>query len=217
MDNPFTTSAARTLSTNPAYAQVSSVPSWLPQERTGELESEYRNIPQNFSHSEFDTASKNQQSRVLTTSLNAGNAAAADYSNRARQAGGSGLAAGLIKAQAQVGAQSTAGAMELDRQRFDASQREKAATQAGQIAQTLGTLRDSYLKSIVSYATQEDAISVDRGRLALDAAKFNDSKKSDLGSYFVDNMGKVSSMRGDPLSGNPFFNTDNGYLAFGGR
>ena len=139
------------------YAPISSIPSWLPPLNVTELQDQYRNTNQMFDTSAYDLASTRQQGRTLTTALNAGNAAAADYSNRARQAGGSGLGAGLIKAQAQTGAQTTAGAMELERQRFDASQREAAATHATGIASTLGDLRGRYLNAIVDYATREDA------------------------------------------------------------
>lgn len=143
----------------PAYERVSSIPSWLPTQQANEREltEQYRGTNDAYSTSAFDQASEAQQSRVLTTALNAGNNAAAEYANRARQSGGSGLGAGLVKAEAATGARATAGAMELDRQRFDASQREAAATHATQIATTLGQLRQSYLGSLVQYATSEDA------------------------------------------------------------
>lgn len=143
----------------PAYERVSSIPSWLPTQGANEeqLMEQYRNTNQMFDTSAYDTASQGQQSRLLTTALSSGNNAAAEYANRARQAGGSGLGAGLVKAQAGTGARAVAGEMELERQRFDASQRAAAATHATQIATTLGQLRDSYLKSLVQYATSEDA------------------------------------------------------------
>lgn len=143
----------------PAYERVSSIPSWLPIQGANEeqLMEQYRNTNQMFDTSAYDTASQGQQSRLLTTALSSGNNAAAEYANRARQAGGSGLGAGLVKAQAGTGARAVAGEMELERQRFDASQRAAAATHATQIATTLGQLRDSYLKSLVQYATSEDA------------------------------------------------------------
>lgn len=147
----------------PAYERVTSIPDWLPTQGANEQEltDQYRNTNQAFDTSAFDQASGAQQSRVLTTAMNAGNNAAADYANRARQAGGSGMGAGLVKAEAMTGARATAGNMELDRQKFDASQREAAATHATQIATTLGTLRDSYLKSLVQYSTSEDATMAD--------------------------------------------------------
>lgn len=158
----------------PAYERVTSLPGFMPRinDITSELADEYRNTPLNFDTSGYEAASKGQESRVLTTALNAGNNAATEYANRARQAGGSGLGAGLVKAEASVGARTTAGQMALDREKYMAGQREKAASQAGQIATTLAGLRDSYLKSLVEYSTKEDSISADyRAKMAaLDAA-----------------------------------------------
>lgn len=147
----------------PAYERVTSLPSWMPRQSANEAElmEQYRNTNQMFDSSSYDQASEAQQSRVLTTALNAGNNAASEYANRARQSGGSALGAGLVKAEAGVGARMAAGEMELERQRFDARQREAAATHATQIATTLGQLRDSYLKSLVSYATSEDSTMAD--------------------------------------------------------
>lgn len=144
-------------STIPAYDRVTSIPGWLPPERTSELMDQYHNTNAMFDSSEYDRASEEQQSRLLTTAFNSGNEAAADYANRARQSGGSMLGAGLVKAQAVTGARAQSGQMELDRQRFDAEQRDKAATHATAIATTLSNLRNTYLQSIVDYATREDA------------------------------------------------------------
>lgn len=143
----------------PAYERVSSIPSWLPTQGANEeqLMEQYRNTNQMFDSSSFSAASEGQQSRLLTTALSSGNNAAAEYANRARQAGGSGMGAGLVKAQAGTGARAVAGEMELERERFAASQRAAAAGHATQIATTLGQLRDSYLKSLVNYATSEDS------------------------------------------------------------
>lgn len=144
-------------SSGPAFQQVTSIPDWLPPERTSELESQYRNTNTMFDTGAYDQASQAQESRILTSALSGGNNAAAEYANRARQSGGSGLGAGLVKAEAQTGARTQAGAMEMERHRYDTEQREAAATHATAIATTLGQLRDSYLKSIVSYATATDS------------------------------------------------------------
>lgn len=145
----------------PAYDRVTSIPNWLPQERTGELMDQYRNTNTMFDTGAYDQASQAQESRMLTQGLNAGNNAATDYANRARQSGGSAMGAGLVKAEAQTGARAQAGQMKLQRHQYDTEQREKAATHATAIATTLGQLRDSYLKSIVEYATKEDGINAD--------------------------------------------------------
>lgn len=145
--------------TVPAYERVTSLPNWMPTQQANEREliEQYRNTNTMFDTSAYDAASEGQQSRLLTTALSSGNNAAAEYANRARQSGGSALGAGLVKAQAATGARAVAGEMELERQRFDASQRAAAATHATQIATTLGDLRGRYLQSLVQYATASDA------------------------------------------------------------
>lgn len=204
----------------PAFDRVSSIPDWLPKERAGELEAEYGKIGERFDTSAYDRESEGQQSRLLTTALNAGNNAATEYANRARQSGGSGMGAGLVKAIASVGARKSAGEIALEQQKFDASQREKAAGLAGQIATTLGTLRDSYLRTIVDYATKTDSTSADykakMSALGFEQTKYNDSKDQRGGGYTVDRMGKISEMYGNPLEGNPNFNAATGFLKFGG-
>lgn len=143
----------------PAYERVTALPDWMPTQQANERElmEQYRNTNQMFDSSAFSAASEGQQSRLLTSALSSGNNAAAEYANRARQAGGSALGAGLVKAQSGTGARAVAGEMELERERFAARQREAAAGHATQIATTLGQLRDSYLRSLVTYATSEDA------------------------------------------------------------
>lgn len=206
-------------STLPAYERVTSIPSWLPTERTRELEEQYRNTNTAYDTSAYDQANQAQQSRVLTTALNSGNNAAAEYANRARQAGGSALGAGLVKAQAGTGARAVAGQMELDRQKFDAEQREQAATHATQIATTLGQLRDSYLKTIVSYATASDATNAsytsEMAKLA--HQRQMERRRTSSGSYNVDPLGRVSNLYGSVLEDDPRFNTTTGHLQFGGR
>jgi hypothetical protein len=218
----FSSSGVLTSSSTPAYARVSAIPSWLPPSDMHELSDEYSKIGQSFDTGQYDAASQGQQSRVLTTALNAGNNAATEYANKARQAGGSGMGAGLIKAQAEVGARRAAGDMELERQKFDASQREKAAGQAAQIATTLGQLRDSYLKTIVDYATKSDATSADftskmaavnsSNRATDEQTREFNWKQPTSGTYTVDRMGKVSDVGGtpfrDPTTGLPSTNAE---------
>jgi hypothetical protein len=214
--DPSGTSTA-TAGSNPAYARVSSIPTWLPRLNTGELSTEYSNIGKNFDTSGFDVASKGNESRVLTTALNAGNNAATEYANRARQSGGSGMGAGLIKAEAGVGAQKSAGEIALQREQFDASQREKAAGLASQIATTLGNLRDSYLKTIVNYATSEDDVSarfaaVDAtNRSTAESARQFNWRLPTSGGYQTNRLGQINSLFGtpfrDPTTGMPSSNT----------
>lgn len=185
-----------TSSTTPAYERISSIPAWLPGLNTGELSQQYRDLGKSFDTSPYDVASKSQESRVLTTALNAGNNAATEYANRARQSGSSGLGAGLVKAEAGVGAQKSAGEIALQRAQFDASQREKAAGLASQIASTLGNLRDSYLKSIVDYATKEDSISAEyKAKMAaIDSTNRNSTTNKSWTATIPNSMGLASGL-----------------------
>lgn len=228
-------SGSSVATSGPAYDRVSSIPAWLPPEGNSQLLDQYNQVASQFDTSGYDTASQGQQSRLLTTALNAGNNAATEYANKARQAGGSGMGAGLIKAQASVGARKAAGEMELERQRFDASQRKEAAGLASQIATTLGNLRDSYLKTLVSYATSEDAtaasfkanqlsLNMDKKKLDESARQFNWTRPMS-GGYQTDNQGNITNLYGtpfrDPVTGLPSSNvgfapTNRQSLAAGG-
>jgi hypothetical protein len=217
--SPSLSSSSSSTST-PAYDRVSSIPDWLPKEGNGELLDQYNQVASQFDPKAFDEASQGQESRILTTGLNAGANAAADYANRARQAGGSGMGAGLIKAEASVGARKTAGDIALDRERFNAGQREKAATLSTQIATTLGNLRQSYLNTIVDYATREDATSAEyKSKMAAvdatnagtaeQAREFN-WKQPLGGQYQTDTFGNITNLAGtpfrDPTTGLPSSN-----------
>jgi hypothetical protein len=150
-NNPaFTSSSGGGIATSqsgPAYARVSGAPSWFPTiaDNTAELRGQYADTGRAFSTSEFDRGSKQQQSRLLTSSLNAGQNAAAEYANRARQAGGSAEGAGLVKAEAQTSARMQAGEQEMKRLKFDADQRAAAAAHSVTIANSLATMRQDYL------------------------------------------------------------------------
>lgn len=202
----------------PAYERISSIPSWFPTQAGNEreLQDQYRNTNSMFDTGAYDQASEAQQSRILTGALNSGNEAAASYSNRARQAGGSGLGAGLVKAEAQTGARATAGDMELHRREFDASQRAEAAKHATGIATTLGQLRDSYLKSIVSYATSEDQISADySARMA--ALRHGRGGGSGGGPMNPFSMFPAQIGRGLPNHGETNFNDYGDYISYVNR
>lgn len=214
MPNGFSSTTASNTYNIPAYDRVTSLPSWMPTEQQNEqqLMEQYRGTNQAYDTSAYDQASEAQQSRTLTSALNAGNNAAADYSNRARQAGGSGLGAGLVKAEASVGAQSSAGQMKLDQAKFDAEQRTAAATHATQIATTLGTLRDSYLKSLVSYATSEDATMAE---YTSKMAALDQTGGGSGGNSFNPLVPPAAQIGGTPSSNNGLsFNNYNDYLNY---
>lgn len=215
-DPRFAALASENSMSGPAYDRVTSIPDWLPKERAGELESEYGKIGERFDTSAFDRESEGQQSRLLTTALNAGNNAATEYANRARQSGGSGMGAGLVKALASVGARKSAGELALEQQKFDASQREKAAGLAGQIATTLGTLRDSYLRTIVDYATKEDSISAElKGKqIAADAANFSTASsrpREGFNAIIPNNMGLANGIQPFAMSGSKYTTPPQGW------
>lgn len=135
------------------------LPSWMPtmNAMTGELQDQYGRVNAAFNTSDYDKASTETQANILTTGLNAGGNAATAYANKARQAGGSGLGAGLVKAEGAVAGRRASGDIALEQAKYDIQQREGAATQAAQIAGQLGDLRNRYLSSLVGYATSEDA------------------------------------------------------------
>lgn len=195
--SPITSYSSRYSASGPAYDRVTSIPSWLPRERTQELEEQYRGTNAAYDTSAYNQSNEAQQSRVLTTALSAGNNAAAEYANRARQSGGSALGAGLVKAQAATGARAVAGQMELDKQKFNAEQRDKAATHATAIATTLGNLRDSYLKTIVGYATASDSTNasydIERRKLAQSAENTRRTTSSGLPFTVGSGLGRDSS------------------------
>lgn len=136
------------------------LPSWLPNSPdaiTPELADEYKKVGDAFSTAEFDKLASNAQAQDLTTGLNQANAAAAEYAAKVRQQGGSGAGSGVVKAQGQAKALSTAQQEKLDVAKFDMQQREAAASQSAQIASTLSGLRSDYLRTLTGYAASEDA------------------------------------------------------------
>ena len=216
-DPRFADLASRQVSA-PAYTRVTALPDFMPKisDMTSELAEQYRTTSAAFDTSGFERESRGQESRVLTTALNAGNNAATDYANRARQSGGSMLGAGLVKAQAVTSARGAAGEMALQREKYITEQREKAASQATQIASTLAGLRDSYLKSLVEYSTKEDAISAEfktnEARIAVDQNRLASelTSRNPRGSWqgtIPNNMGIASGL-------NPFMvNFQSGQLS----
>lgn len=161
----FTFGSTGSNSTNSPYPDRQ-LPSWMPtmDSMTRELQGEYGRVRSDFDTSQYDLASTRAEANTLTTGINAGNNAATAYANKVRQAGGSGLGAGLVKAESVVAGRKAAGDVALERARFDIQQREGAATQAASIASTLGELRNRYLASLVSYTTSEDATAAARSK-----------------------------------------------------
>lgn len=128
---------------------------WLQTANSGltELSHEYATSPAAFDTSAVSSASADQQARDLAQGMAAANNAANDYTSRTRQAGGSGAASGLIKAQGIISATDAAGKAKLDQTKYEVAQREAAATHSAQIASTLAQLRDSYLGHLVGRDT----------------------------------------------------------------
>ena len=141
------------------------LPSWLPSSPdalTPELADQYSKVGAAYDTSAVDAAAKQQQAQDLTAGLTAANNAAAEYAAKTRQQGGSGAAAGAVKAQGDVTALRAAASEKMDLAKFDAQQREAAASQSAQIASTLSDLRSNYLKTLTGYASSEDATGTGR-------------------------------------------------------
>lgn len=135
------------------------LPSWFPKSADagmGELMNLFGDKSA-FDTTKFNAASEAAQSRVLATGMASASNAAQEYAEKTRQQGGSSSAAGVIKAQAQIGAMSEAGKLKMEQEIYNVKQREAAATHSAQIATTIAGLRNDYLKSLIGYTTSEDA------------------------------------------------------------
>lgn len=128
---------------------------WVGTANSGmpELAQQYRDSGAAFDTTETGVASSEQQARDLSKGMAAANNAANEYASRTRQAGGNSGAAGVIKAQGIISATDAAGKAKLEQAKYEVQQREAAATHAGQIAQSLAALRDSYLAHLVGQDT----------------------------------------------------------------
>ena len=177
------------------------LPSWLPSSPdaiTPELADQYGKVNAAYDTTAIDAAAKEQQAQDLTAGLTAANNAAAEYAAKTRQQGGSGAAAGAVKAQGDVTALRSAASEKLDLAKFDAQQREAAASQSAQIASTLSGLRSDYLRTLTGYAASEDATGTGRATATAGAG--------------VDTTGKGGAGGGGGLGGNfsPGYVTDQG-------
>lgn len=159
---PGQTGTSQTSATNQATAQTQAgssravVPgNWLGTANSGltELLHQYDTSGAAFDTTAADQAAAEQQARDLSTGMSAASNAAATYAAKTRQAGGSGAASGLIKAEGQISAMDAAGKAKVEQAKYDVAQREAAATHAGQIAQVLANLRDSYLNALIGRDT----------------------------------------------------------------
>lgn len=211
---PWNTTGNVTSGSNPTRNPYPNrqLPPWMPtmDAMTGELQSEYGRVRGAFDTTAYDTASTRTEANTLTSGLNAGNNAATAYANKARQAGGSGLGAGLVKAEGAVAGRRAAGDIALERAKFDIQQREGAATQAANIASTLGDLRNRYLSSLVNYTTSEDRISASE---SASGGGVGGRRRGPSGGYNIDAAGNTSGGYGDfynmPSSG--YGNISGGY------
>jgi hypothetical protein len=136
------------------------LPSWYPKmgEITSEAETALGHVPGAFNTSGYQRATDDALGAISTKAENAASNAAADYANRARQAGGNAESAGLIKAEGLVAGQKTLADTKIEAAKFEIEQREKAATLSSQIASNLGDLRNNYLSTLAGYASREDQI-----------------------------------------------------------
>lgn len=119
----------------------------------GELQHQWDHRGDAYDTSQYDRAAESQQARDLATGMASANNAADAYAAKTRQAGGSGAAAGLIKAQGQIAATDAAGKAKVEQAKYDVEQREAAASHAAQIATTLAGLRNNYLNMLLGRDT----------------------------------------------------------------
>jgi hypothetical protein len=139
------------------------LPSWFPSSGsiTSELEQQYRTTPSAFSTAGYRQAVENAIGGISATAKSGASNAAAEYANRVLQQGGSAAGAGLIKAQGLIKGQAATSDIKLKAAQYEIEQREKAASQAAQIAAQLGDLRNNYLSTLAGYASKEDQIAAE--------------------------------------------------------
>ncbi len=114
----------------------------------GELMKEYQNVGDAFDTSNYDKAAEAAMGNIISMSQESANTAAAEYTNRARQAGGSAEGAGLIKAQALVTGRRTAEDVRLGKEQYDIAQKEAAKQLSAEIAVHIDSLRADYLRTL---------------------------------------------------------------------
>lgn len=116
-----------------------------------ELMNEYGKVDSNFDTSKFDTAAENEYGNITTQAEKGATSAAAEYTARARQSGGSAEGAGLVKAEAQVAGRSTVADYRLKQMQYDIAQKEAGANLAADISSKLGSLRLGYLQNLTGF------------------------------------------------------------------
>lgn len=137
------------------------------------LEDEYGKVDAAFDTTNYDKAAEAEYGNILTTSKTSANSAAAEYTARARQSGGSAEGAGLVKAQALVTGRREVADARMKQLQYDIDQREKGRQLSASIAAQIGGLKIDYLKNLTSFqiATLQSQTQKDVAKMGIDAEK----------------------------------------------
>lgn len=167
-----TASASSGSAAVPGINQVQ-LPSWLssnPDASMKELTDTYAGIGAAFDPTAQVNARNNQIAYQTSQGGQTANNAATEYSNRAAQAGGSGLGAGAVKAQAMMPVMSANAQLRTDAADVAAKAHQDAISLASQVAGTIGNLRQSYLSTLTSYATGQQQLALSKYQAQQQAA-----------------------------------------------
>lgn len=139
------------------------LPSWLQggaNSSMQELLNTYNSIPQAFNPN-AQIAARNAAIGYNTSQGNqTANNAASQYANAAMQSGGSTLGAGVVKAQSMLPVMQQNAELRTQGADIAAQSHEEAASLAGQIAGTIGQLRQSYLNSLTQYSQGQQQLAL---------------------------------------------------------
>lgn len=127
-----------------------------------QLINEYGKVDAAFDTTGYDKAAEAEYGNIATMADQSANAAAADYTNRARQAGGSAEGSGLIKAEGLVAGRRTVADAKMKQLQYDIQQKENARQLAADIASKIGGLRMDYLRNLTAKQIAELQASTQR-------------------------------------------------------
>lgn len=141
------------------------LPDWLKggaDKNMSELMDVYHGIPEAFDPSRQVKARNKAIGYQTSVGGQAAANAATEYANRASQTGGSALGAGVVQAQALMPVFAANAKLRGEASDIAAEAHQKAAGLAASIATTIGGLRESYLKTLTSYAQGQQGLALDK-------------------------------------------------------
>ena len=141
-----------------ASANAFTFPSWLQpgsDQTTSDLQQSYSQIPQAF-NVDNQINSLNASIAGQTDAMQRqSNQSGQEYANRALLNGGSALGAGAVSAQSMLSTLNSDAQMKAQAEGIKSTASQSAITLASQVANQIGTLKNNYLNSLISY--QNDA------------------------------------------------------------